>query len=55
MDSSFVLFVGFIMILLFMDCSSADSRVKNEERKLIDSVLLQLFKGLVLFNCRFWI
>ena len=35
MDSSFVLLVGFIVILLFMDYSSADSNVKNVERKLI--------------------
>lgn len=29
MDSSFVLLVGFIVILLFMDCSSADSKVNE--------------------------
>ncbi|XP_030951892.1 uncharacterized protein LOC115975303 isoform X1 [Quercus lobata] len=39
MDSSFVLLVGFIVILLFMDCSSADSKVNEGANNGLGSVI----------------
>ncbi|KAM3759735.1 hypothetical protein ACB098_01G142000 [Castanea mollissima] len=39
MDSSFFLLVGFIVVLLFMDCSSADSKVNEGSNNGLGSVI----------------